>query len=148
MTQTTEIKIKRPLAIHLLALAQQAADQEVCGLIGAIDQQPSTVYPIRNIAKDKHKAFLLDPQEHIQAVKSMRAQDEQLFAIYHSHPNSPAEPSLQDINNFLSSTASDYAELNYRQAYYLIISLNIKGVLEMRAYQLLEQTLQEVVLTV
>ena len=55
----------------------------------------------------------------------MREQQEELFAIYHSHPTAPAEPS-----------ATDLEMANYPDALYLIISLNTKGVLEMRGFRL------------
>ncbi len=55
----------------------------------------------------------------------MRENGEALFAIYHSHPTSPAEPSAIDLE--LAA---------YPDALYLIISLNTKGVLEMRGFRL------------
>jgi proteasome lid subunit RPN8/RPN11 len=121
--EVIEIKITRPLATHLLGLAQKSPQQEICGLIGAVDGQPLTVYPINNIATNTARAFEMDPHEQIAAFKAIRAKGESLFAIYHSHPASPAIPSARDV-----------AELGYPEAYQLIISLNTKGVLEMRAY--------------
>jgi proteasome lid subunit RPN8/RPN11 len=53
----------------------------------------------------------------------MRDNNEQLFAIYHSHPTAPAIPSNTDL-----------AQANYPEAVYLIISLNTKGILEIRGY--------------
>ena len=53
----------------------------------------------------------------------MREKPQQLYAIVHSHPTSSARPSLLDIE-----------ENDYKEVYYIIISLNTKGVLEMRAY--------------
>ena len=61
----------------------------------------------------------------IEAMRQMREQGETLFAIYHSHPHAPAEPSHLDIE-----------QANYPEALYLIISLNTKGVLELRAFTL------------
>jgi proteasome lid subunit RPN8/RPN11 len=137
MQARSEISITRPLATHLLALAQQSPEREVCGLVGAIDNRPSTVYPVKNIAANPEQAFEMDPQDQIHALKTMRAKNENLFAIYHSHPSSPAEPSARDLEN-----------IGYPDTYQLIISLNTKGVLEMRAYQLTAEGLQEVALTV
>lgn len=119
------IKITRPLATHLLALAQKSPEQEICGLVSQINHKPNTVYPITNIAEEPATAFEMDPELQISAFKTMREQNEELFAIYHSHPSSPPTPSIRDIEN-----------LGYPDAYYLIISLSIKGVLEMRAFKL------------
>jgi proteasome lid subunit RPN8/RPN11 len=129
----TEIKITRPLATHLLTLAQKSPQQEICGLIGAVDNQPLTVYPVNNIAANTTQAFEMDPREQIAAFKAIRVKGETLFAIYHSHPASPAIPS-----------ARDFTELGYPEAYQLIISLNTKGVLEMRAYRSHGAALQEI----
>lgn len=130
-----EIRITRPLAIHLLALAQQAPQQEICGLIGAVGTLPATVYPVSNAAHTPENTFEMDPQDQIRALKIMREKGETLFAIYHSHPRSPAEPSARDLE-----------DIGYPDVYQLIISLNIKGVLEMRAYKLAKEGLQEVAL--
>ena len=59
------------------------------------------------------------------AMKKMREADEELFAIYHSHPAAPATPSITDLE--LAA---------YPDAFYLIISLSTKGVLEMRAFKI------------
>ena len=120
-----EIELPRPLVNQLLHLAQSSPDAEVCGLIGALNGEPSTCYPIRNAAGNPGLRFHLEPSEHIQAMRSMRERGEELFAIFHSHPTSPAIPSITDLQ-----------EANYPEALYLIISLNTKGVLEIRAFRI------------
>ena len=69
----------------------------------------------------------------IKAMKQMRDRQQQLFAIVHSHPTTDARPSALDI-----------AENSYREAFYIIISLNTRGVLEMRAYRQLLDSMQEI----
>jgi proteasome lid subunit RPN8/RPN11 len=70
-------------------------------------------------------------------MRHMREAGEELFAIYHSHPHAPAEPSVRDI-----------AEAAYPQAIYLIISLNTTGVLELRGFRLAQGLVENVDLTV
>ena len=41
--------------------------------------------------------FSLDPAEQFAAIKAMRGQGQHLRAVYHSHPETPARPSLEDI---------------------------------------------------
>ena len=131
---TTEIiKLPRLLTNQLLHAAQIAGEQEICGLVGARESQPTTCYPIENIAEQPERHFQLNPQQQIEAMRQMRQRNESLFAIYHSHPNTPAEPSATDIE--LAS---------YPDALYLIISLNTKGVLEMRGFRLNQQHTEEV----
>lgn len=138
MSAVQEIKIKRPLAMHLLALAQRSPEAEICGLVGMQNNVPSTCYPISNIAADdpKHR-FLMQPEEQALALQSMRDKGEELFAIYHSHPDSPPVPSEKDLQ-----------EAGVDSAYYLIISLSTKGVLEMAAYQLQDGRVTNVELTI
>ncbi|HEY9148296.1 MAG TPA: M67 family metallopeptidase, partial [Gammaproteobacteria bacterium] len=69
--------------------------------------------------------FAMDPQQQIDAMRHMREGGEELFAIYHSHPHAPPEPSRRDLQ-----------EAAYPEALYLIISLDTKGVLQMRGFRL------------
>lgn len=120
----TEIRLPRPLVNQILHHAQGAPDREVCGLIGAKNQLPTHSYPVNNISDTPATRFRMDAEAQIEAMRRMREQDEDLFAIYHSHPTSPPVPS-----------ATDLAESAYPEAYHFIVSLNIKGVLEMRGFQ-------------
>jgi len=119
----TEIAIPRKIVQNLLHHAQQTPAQEVCGLVSSCDNTPCRSYPIKNNSPEPAKFFNLDAQQQIQAMAKMRDNNEQLFAIYHSHPTAPAIPSNTDL-----------AQANYPEALYLIISLNIKGILEIRGY--------------
>jgi proteasome lid subunit RPN8/RPN11 len=140
MTQNTvtrdEYQIPRKLTNDLLHLAQLSPDTEICGLVGSLKGIPCSCYPVLNVADQPMQRFLLDAKQQIDAMAAMRKKGEDLFAIYHSHPSSPAEPSVHDIE-----------EATYNDALYLIISLNTKGVLEMRGFKINQKTTQEVVLT-
>lgn len=133
---STEIQISRKLTNELLHTAQISPNQEVCGLVSSINNQPVRYYPISNVAGDPSRQFLLDAQQQIAALKAMREKGEELFAIYHSHPTSPAVPSATDLE--LAA---------YEDALYLIISLNTKGVLEMRGFKIQQRSAEEVLLT-
>ncbi|MGD0960455.1 MAG: M67 family metallopeptidase [Methylomonas sp.] len=128
-----EINLPRKLTNQLLHLAQTSPEQEICGLIGADrDGLPINCYPIPNAAATPHNRFLLDGSRQIAAMQTMRDRQETLFAIYHSHPHAPAIPSLADIE-----------EAGYPEALHLIISLNTKGVLELRAFRIVEKSAVE-----
>ena len=118
------IPIPRSVVNRILTLARQAPEQEVCGLIGARDGALQ-VYPVANGAEQKGELFRMEPREQIDAMRRMREAGEELFAIYHSHPHAPAEPSVRDRE-----------EAAYPEALYLIISLGTKGVLKMRGFRL------------
>jgi len=120
---TDTLTIPRTLANKLLTLAQQAPEAEICGLISTRDDNHFQVYPVNNIASDSGRLFEMDPQQQINAFKTMREQQETLFAIFHSHPHSAAIPSAKDIH-----------EAAYTEALNIIISLSTQGVLDMRGY--------------
>ncbi len=120
---TNHITLPRTLANRLLTLAQSQSQAEVCGLIGRTDDNLYQVYPVENIASNPEQVFEMAPQQQIDAFRQMREQQQTLFAIYHSHPHSPASPSRKDLD-----------EAGYDSALNLIISLDTTGVLDMRGY--------------
>lgn len=126
---TEHVELPRTLAIALLQEAQHAPDREVCGLLAARNGEPHRVIPVKNSAVDKRRLFDMDERELINAVKAMREAGEELFAIYHSHPDSAPEPSQRDIGR-----------AGYPDALHLIVSLEIKGVLQMRGWRLNGET--------
>lgn len=131
-----EIELPRKLVNQLLHLAQLSQDEEVCGFVGKKVSNSYTCYPVSNVAEKPNTRFLMAPEKQINAIKQMRNNDEEIFAIYHSHPTAPAIPSATDIE-----------QAAYPDAYYLIISLNTKGVLEMRCFKLLhDENIAEITL--
>ncbi|CAG1772467.1 desampylase [uncultured bacterium] len=118
------IELPRALVNQILHHAQASPELEVCGLIGAKDGIPHSCHPVANAATNPQVRFQLDPAGQIEAMRQIRETGEELFAIFHSHPTAPAEPSPLDL-----------AEAAYPDALYLVISLNTKGVLEMRGFR-------------
>jgi [CysO sulfur-carrier protein]-S-L-cysteine hydrolase len=130
------LELPRWLTLQLMHLAQQSPQTEVCGLIAAdADGLPCRVYPIANCAEQPHCRYTLDAAQQIAAMQEMREQNLSLFAIYHSHPNSAAEPSPTDIE-----------QAAYPEAIQLIISLSTQGVLELRAFLIQNRQSQELTL--
>lgn len=119
------IPIPRFIVNQLFIEAQSNTKEEVCGLVSRKNGRPFRVYPIKNIAKEKNRLFEMEPAQQIAAMKCMRDNQEELFAIYHSHPRGPAEPSAIDIE-----------QASYPDALYLIISLNDKTRTDMRGFYL------------
>ncbi len=134
--KSPDIKIPRKLANQLLHVAQISPNFEICGLIGSKNGLPIHCYPIKNTAEQPQQRFLLDAEQQISAMSTMRELGEDFFAIYHSHPTAPAIPSTHDLE--LAA---------YPDALYLIISLNTKGILEMRGFKINQKTALEIPLT-
>jgi proteasome lid subunit RPN8/RPN11 len=129
----SELVLPRKLVNQILTHAQQHEHTEACGLISASGGTPAHYYAVRNIASDPSTRFEMEPKQQIAAMKHMREQGEELMAIVHSHPMSPPVPS-----------ASDMQQTGYPDAFYIIVSLNTRGVLEMRAYQITTGEMQQV----
>jgi len=132
-TSEQTLYLPRPLVNKILAHAQQNPTVEVCGMIANDASDHKDYYAIDNVAKDPGCRFLMDAPQQINAMKQMRDRHQQLFAIVHSHPTTNAQPSALDI-----------IENSYKDVFYIIISLNTKGVLEMRAYTQQLDSMQEI----
>lgn len=130
---STTLVIPRQLANQILTHAQHNPENEICGLISAYNHHAKNYYPVPNVAADKAIRFSMDEPAQIAAMKAMREQGEELLAIVHSHPHSIAFPS-----------ALDQAQHQYPDAYYLIVSLNTVGVLELRAFKQINQRFEPV----
>ena len=134
MTSTENtLYLPRPLVNKILAHAQKNPDTEVCGLIGNDKSNSKDYYAIGNISKTPSCHFLMNAPQQIKAMKDMREKQQELFAIVHSHPAASAEPSHLDIE-----------ENDYKDAFYIIVSLNTEGVLEMRGYTQSKDDMQEI----
>lgn len=132
-----ELSLPRELVNQMLTHAQQHPEQEICGLITLSPDESKHYLPIANRAKDQSHRYEMDDEQLVESFRQMRERDEKLLAIVHSHPHSPAMASRLDI---------ELAQ--YPDAYYLIISLNTLGVLEMRAYKINEGIAEEVKLSI
>jgi proteasome lid subunit RPN8/RPN11 len=112
VNQVSTRRVKTSAVDRIVAHARGLAPDECCGvLIGNADQVFDAV-PARNIADRPAVRFLIDPKDHLAALKDARRRGLDVVGFYHSHPRSPAIPS-----------ATDLAEANYPQHLFLIVSL-------------------------
>lgn len=130
------VRFPRRLVNQMLQLAQKSPEEEICGLVSRDRHGYRKCYPVVNAADDKKHFFVLDPKGQIEAMRSMREHGEELAAIYHSHPDSPPQPSLTDIEQH-----------EYPGVLYLIISLGTKGLPEMRGFHIHGREIREVAIT-
>ncbi len=133
----SQVTLPITLVNKILTHAQHSPESEVCGLIAERDGQPGEVYPVANVAATPDTVFAMDPAAQIEAMRQMRDNGEELFAIYHSHPHAPAQPSARDLE-----------EAAYPEALYLIVSLDTEGVLEMQGFRLQKGAVERVDLEV
>lgn len=118
-------QLPRHIVNQLLEQTLNAGNAEICGLIASRNGIPSTCYPVANVAANTDSQFQLEPKQQINAMRTMRETGQTLFAIYHSHPKTPATPSKQDIE-----------QANYPDTLYLIISMATTGSVQLRGFRI------------
>lgn len=123
--------IGRPEYNQLLAEAQAAFPLEACGLLAGDAGQVRRLYPVDNVLQSP-SAFLMDGRQQVEAMLAMEADGWELVAIYHSHPQGPAEPS-----------ATDVAQAYYPDAIHLILSLAEQARPLLRAYHIVDGRVEE-----
>lgn len=82
------------------AICQHVTEQlpiEACGFVVGEHKRPTRIIPITNIAKNPQHAFYMNPAETLAAFRQIEHNQEQLLAIYHSHPKTAPIPSSDDI---------------------------------------------------
>jgi proteasome lid subunit RPN8/RPN11 len=106
-----ELKLTRQALSALLAHSRETAPFEACGYLAERDGIAEQLFRLTNVDQASDH-FSMDPAEQFRAVREMRALGLQLRAVYHSHPETPAYPSAEDIRHAVDPHIS-----------YLIISL-------------------------
>jgi len=99
--------IKIPQHIHddIIAHAREGFPLEVCGMLGGKDGEALVTYRMTN-TDQSNEHFMMDPKEQFRVVKDLRAKGLEMIAIYHSHPETPARPSEEDIRLALTPNVS------------------------------------------
>lgn len=95
----------------MLAHCRQGCPSEVCGILAGKDNQVSRIYRMTN-AENSPVSYMMDSKEQFKVMKDIRENNLSMVAIYHSHPSSPAYPSLKDVSLAF-----------YDDAVYVIVSL-------------------------
>ena len=99
------LKIPKKIFDDVLAHAKEGFPLEVCGILGGRDGVVSAIYRMTNTdASNEH--FMMEPKEQFAVVKELRAKGLEMSAIYHSHPETPARPSEEDIRLALTPHVS------------------------------------------
>lgn len=133
------VRIEQRLHDALIQHVMESLPNEGCGLIAFEEDRPVQLYPGRNVLESPARYRMADI-EVLRAVDDMNRQGWWLGAIYHSHPKSPAKPSLTDLN-----------EANWPDALMMIVSL-MDDEPVLRAWRVLEtqtgRTFEEVALEV
>ncbi len=118
------IRIPRTIHDNMIAHAMEGFPLEVCGILGGTGESVTAIYRMANTdASNEH--FMMDPKEQFAVIKELRAKGLVMLAIYHSHPETPARPSEEDIKLALTPDVS-----------YMIISLADADIPVIKSYKI------------
>ncbi|MCL4482078.1 MAG: M67 family metallopeptidase [Bacteroidetes bacterium] len=90
------ISIKQSIIDQIVAHARHELPNEACGYLAGDDGVVTHSYQLTNIDHSPEH-FSFDPAEQFQTVRDARNKGLQIVANYHSHPATPARPSVEDI---------------------------------------------------
>jgi [CysO sulfur-carrier protein]-S-L-cysteine hydrolase len=99
------LTIPQTIIDAITAHAQRDFPLEACGILGGADGVVSEHYPMANIDQS-NEHFTLEPKEQFAVIKDLRAKGIEMLVIYHSHPETPARPSEEDIRLALTPNVS------------------------------------------
>ncbi|MBW2220250.1 MAG: M67 family metallopeptidase [Deltaproteobacteria bacterium] len=90
------LKIPGDIFEQMVQQAKAEAPIEACGILAGRGGGVEKLYQMTN-TDQSHDHFMMEPQEQFKVVKDIRAANLEMLAIYHSHPETPARPSVVDI---------------------------------------------------
>ncbi|USD22420.1 Mov34/MPN/PAD-1 family protein [Microbulbifer variabilis] len=120
------------LDVHIESIMNQALAEhpiEACGIIlGKKDNQvPHRIVPMQNAARSEN-FFAFDPKEQFKVWQEMEEKNEVPMVFYHSHTNSRAFPSKEDIQHAW-----------YPDASYVLVSTTGGKPGEVRSYRIVDK---------
>ena len=91
-----KLKIQNNIFEQMLKQAKDQAPIEACGILAGRDGQVEKLYKMTNVDQS-NTHFMMAPEEQFKVVKDIRSAGLEMLAIYHSHPETPARLSAEDI---------------------------------------------------
>jgi proteasome lid subunit RPN8/RPN11 len=131
-------RIPAPIRDEVIEWLRAAAPNEGCGVLvaAAVAEDggvPHRFVGMRNVAASPYR-YLMDPMEQLELLEEIDENDEVVWAIVHSHVESPPQPSPTDIG--LAA---------FPDAIYLLASFAAEPP-ELRAWTIVDGAVNEVVL--
>jgi proteasome lid subunit RPN8/RPN11 len=127
------IEIPGEVINEMIAHAKEGYPNEICGILAGKDFASSHAYRMKN-TEPSPVSYIMDPKEQLLVEKDIRKREEEMLAIYHSHPNSGAYPSAKD--------AREAYQWNWN-ALYIIIG-KVKEDPEVRAFSINDGNIDEI----
>ncbi len=128
------ISIPDSIVDQLIVHAKRELPNECCGYITGANGRCNTVYEMKNVdASPVHFSF--EPKEQFSVIKSARKNNEVPLVVYHSHPESAAVLSNEDLRLLTDPSMI-----------YLIISLE-NDLPVLKAYQIVDGIIKDVIIS-
>ena len=90
------LQIEQKILKAIQAHGRREEPNEACGYLAAKDGIVSRHFELTNIdAAPDH--YSMDPAEQFAAIRQIREDGMQVAGVYHTHPDTPARPSMEDI---------------------------------------------------
>jgi proteasome lid subunit RPN8/RPN11 len=90
------LKIEQNILTAMQAHGRREEPNEACGYLAAKDGIVCRHFELTNIdAAPDH--YTMDPAEQFATIRQIRAEGMEVAAVYHTHPDTPARPSMEDI---------------------------------------------------
>jgi proteasome lid subunit RPN8/RPN11 len=90
------LQISQQIINNLFDHAKTGLPEEVCGYLAGTGREVTRQFRLTNI-DHSNEHFSFDPKEQFQVVREVRKAGLEILANYHSHPETPARPSQEDI---------------------------------------------------
>ena len=90
------LQIKKSVIEIIKAIAKEELPNEACGYLAGKNGVISKCYRLTNTDQSPEH-FSFDPNEQFDTLKDARTNGLEIIANFHSHPASPARPSVEDI---------------------------------------------------
>jgi len=94
--EITQLEIPVDIFVQMLAWAKSNAPAEACGILAGRGCKVEKLYEMSNV-ENKSTHFMMEPKEQFAVAKEIRLAGLEMLGIYHSHPETPARPSAEDI---------------------------------------------------
>lgn len=127
------IRIPRGVLDEAVRHVQSVYPEEGCGLlVGLVEAGVKSILkaiPAENVYQGPRRSrYSIDPLEYMRIENREAANGHSVLAVFHSHPDAPARPSLYDLEHAVPTLS------------YLIISISGGSVREIAAWQVDEVT--------
>lgn len=91
-----KLEIPEYIFKDMLEQAREEAPIEACGILAGDNGRVEKLYKMRN-TEQRRDHFMMSPEEQFAVAKDIRSVSLEMLAIYHSHPETPARPSAEDV---------------------------------------------------